>query len=189
MRSDLSARARRGEEKPRRIGFVWRADGWDPARSVRTELMTALFERLAPHGIASFSLQRGLAEAAPRTLPAEDIGSDDVLVTAARMKTLDLIVSVDTMAAHLAGALGVRCVTLLRQGCDWRWMTERADTPWYPTMRLVRVPRGGDWSDALAALEALLTPCRDESQDAHAPSRPTTKKMKKNKEDLDTPPS
>ncbi|RAI45088.1 glycosyltransferase family 9 protein [Rhodoplanes roseus] len=141
-----------------RVGFVWKAGGWDPGRSVPTDTMRDLFRRLAARGVSPFILQRGLGDDELRGLPAVDIGSDDVLVTAARMRALDLVVSVDTMPAHLAGALGLPCITLLRAECDWRWMTGRDDTPWYPTMRLLRVPPGSDWADAVAALETMLTP-------------------------------
>lgn len=145
------------DDATRRVGFVWRAGGWNPDRSVPTPLMARLFVRLARAGITPLVLQRGLPDDERRTLAADDIGSDDVTETAARMAGLDLVVSVDTMAAHLAGALGRPCITLLSQDSDWRWMRHRTDTPWYPTMRLVRVPPGGGWTDALATLEAMLT--------------------------------
>jgi hypothetical protein len=68
------------------------------------------------------------------------------------MRALDLVISVDTMTAHLAGALGVPVLTLLPYDCDWRWMEQRSDSPWYPTMRLFRQERRGDWSAVVAAL-------------------------------------
>jgi ADP-heptose:LPS heptosyltransferase len=61
------------------------------------------------------------------------------------MQTLDFVVSVDSMPAHLAGALGLPVWTLLRADCDWRWMDRRPDTPWYPTMRLFRQSHPDDW--------------------------------------------
>lgn len=141
----------------RRIGFVWRAGGWDPARSVPTAAIAALFDRLAENDhIEAFSLQRGLPADETQNLRATDIGTDDVCLTAARMRALDLVVSVDTMAAHLAGALGVPCVTLLREACDWRWGEAGERTPWYPSMRLLRTPPGGGWADVITTLEQLL---------------------------------
>jgi ADP-heptose:LPS heptosyltransferase len=61
------------------------------------------------------------------------------------MAALDLMISIDSMPAHLAGALGVRTWTLLQAEADWRWMNDREDIPWYPTMRLFRQRSAGDW--------------------------------------------
>jgi ADP-heptose:LPS heptosyltransferase len=61
------------------------------------------------------------------------------------MRTLDLVITIDSMPAHLAGALALPVWTLLRRDADWRWMTHRNDSPWYPTMRLFRQERDGDW--------------------------------------------
>ena len=65
--------------------------------------------------------------------------------TAAVMKSLDLVISVDTSIAHLAGALGVPVWTLICKTADWRWFINREDSPWYPTMRLFRQQKEGDW--------------------------------------------
>lgn len=141
----------------RRVGFVWRAGDWDPRRSIPTPLIARLLERLARRDdIAAFVLQRGLPARDLAGLAAQDISSDDVTATAARMRKLDLVVSVDTMAAHLAGALSVRTFTLLHADCDWRWMEGRADSPWYPGMRLFRQSRPGDWRDVIAQVEEAL---------------------------------
>ena len=72
------------------------------------------------------------------------------------MRALDLVVTVDSMPAHLAGALGVPVWTLLRADCDWRWMDAREDSPWYPTMRLFRQPRPGEWEPVVARVAAGL---------------------------------
>jgi ADP-heptose:LPS heptosyltransferase len=72
------------------------------------------------------------------------------------MRALDLVISVDTMTAHLAGALGQNTWTLLPFEPDWRWMRARDDTPWYPTMRLFRQPREGDWSPIIDRLTIEL---------------------------------
>ena len=81
----------------------------------------------------------------------------DFCETAALASCLDAIVSVDTAAAHLAGALGIPLYLLLPANPDWRWMVERTDSPWYPTARLLRQRKLGDWSDPLASLcQALL---------------------------------
>ena len=60
------------------------------------------------------------------------------------------------MAAHLAGALAVPVWTLLHYAADWRWLLDRRDSPWYPTMRLFRQPRPGDWAPVVAEIAAAL---------------------------------
>jgi ADP-heptose:LPS heptosyltransferase len=74
---------------------------------------------------------------------------DDFATSAALLAELDLIISVDTAVAHLAGALGCRVWTLLAFAPDWRWGLHRDDTPWYPTMRLFRQPAPGDWNSVI----------------------------------------
>ncbi len=75
---------------------------------------------------------------------------------AAAMMNLDLIITTDTMPAHLAGALGRPVWVLLHSMADWRWMLDRTDSPWYPSMRLFRQPARGDWdSVAKRVAEAL----------------------------------
>jgi ADP-heptose:LPS heptosyltransferase len=80
--------------------------------------------------------------------------------TAALMENLDLIITVDTAAAHLAGALGRKVWLLLPLVSDWRWLLDREDSPWYPTMRLFRQKKMGDWSEPIERLTRLLSePC------------------------------
>lgn len=69
---------------------------------------------------------------------------------------LDLVISVDTAMAHLAGVLGRQVWTLLPYAADWRWLLERSDTPWYRSMRLFRQPRLGDWESVLANVREEL---------------------------------
>jgi ADP-heptose:LPS heptosyltransferase len=69
---------------------------------------------------------------------------------------LDLVISIDSPVAHLAGALGKRTWTLLSHLADWRWMLEGETTPWYPTMRLFRQTRPGDWSDVIERVANAL---------------------------------
>ncbi len=136
------------------VGLVWRAGDWNFAqRSVP-------FPALAPlrdiPGVALHILQRGEAL---RDCPGGfgiPAGRDDILEAATVMCRLDLVISVDTMPAHLAGALGLPVWTLLAHEADWRWMEDREDTPWYPTMRLFRQPRPGDWSTVITRVAAEL---------------------------------
>lgn len=110
-----------------------------------------------------FSLQKGVpAPTGARLTPLDDDASsmDDL---AAVMMNLDLVLTVDTSVAHLAGALGRPVWTMLAFHADWRWMTG-AGTPWYPTMRLFRQARQGDWSNVLDEVESELGVMRCESR-------------------------
>jgi ADP-heptose:LPS heptosyltransferase len=78
--------------------------------------------------------------------------------TAALMEALDLVITIDSAAAHLAGAMGKPVWLLLPQVPTWRWMLDRNDSPWYPTMRIFRQQRLGDWSDVITqVVEELKT--------------------------------
>jgi Flp pilus assembly protein TadD len=111
-------------------------------------------------GVAFYNLQQKPQSAALlqlKSLPFQ--GSFDELTfvdTAAILFNLDLLISVDTAVAHLAGALGRPVWTLLPFAADWRWMLNRPDTPWYPTMRLFRQPRLHDWRSVLKQVLAEL---------------------------------
>jgi hypothetical protein len=76
--------------------------------------------------------------------------------TAAQMCALDLVITIDTSIAHLAGALGARTWLLLPYAADWRWLAGRDDSPWYPTMRLFRQPAPGNWAAVLAEVRRSL---------------------------------
>ena len=134
------------------VGLLARAGGWDPRRSVPTRQLAAL-ARLP--GVHAFSLQ--LDEPIPG---ACDISTADVWTLARRVQALDLVITVDTMLAHLAGALAVPTWLLLPAEADWRWMAERQDSPWYPTLRLFRQPAPGDWSSVLQAVTDALHEAR-----------------------------
>jgi len=109
-------------------------------------------------GINFYSLQKGERAADLTQLPPEvnvtDLSPliDDFADTARAMAYLDWVISVDTSVAHLAGALGKPVWTLLCYSPDWRWLLEREDTPWYPTMRLFRQPAPGDWHSVVRAV-------------------------------------
>ena len=114
-------------------------------------------------GVRLISLQKGEGEdqvpAAAftvETLPGLDAGPDAFLDTAAVMLTLDLVVTSDTSIAHLAGALGRPVWVALRRVPDWRWLLDRRDSPWYPTMRLFRQTTDGDWTSVFAAMTEAL---------------------------------
>jgi hypothetical protein len=87
-----------------------------------------------------------------------DHGPDAFLDTAAVMAGLDLVISTDTSIAHLAGALARPAWIALPAAAEWRWLLERSDNPWYPTMRLFRQRRRRNWQSVVAALVAAVTP-------------------------------
>ncbi len=140
-----------------RVGLLWAASAWDERRSIPLEMLEPL--RIV-RGVRYYSLQQGAHahDLAASRLPIEPLSrhTQEVTALAAAMLELDLIVTVDCMAAHLAGALGRPVWTLLRHDADWRWMTDRSDSPWYPTMRLFRQQREGDWRDVVDKLAAAL---------------------------------
>jgi len=110
--------------------------------------------------VACYSLQVGpqAVELAGADLPIHDLspGLSDFADTAAAVRALDLVISVDTAVAHLAGALARPIWTLLPVAPDWRWMLGRDTSPWYPTMRLFRQETRGDWNGVFARLDAAL---------------------------------
>jgi len=129
------------------VGIIWKAGDWDERRNVPYPLLAPLAD--IP-GVELHLLQRGSGLAERREGFGILSGSDDPTEAARVMRALDLVVSIDSMPAHLAGALGVPVWTLLHADPDWRWMRDRDDTPWYPTMRLFRQERPGDWETVIA---------------------------------------
>ena len=116
--------------------------------------------RFARDGVRLVSLQKGDAAKEWRGLARE--GGDwidacsDFLDTAALISVLDLVISVDTAVAHLAGALGRPVWLLNRFGSEWRWGRGPTCTPWYPTMRIFNQQRQGEWSEVIDRIDAEL---------------------------------
>lgn len=139
----------------RRVGLVWRSgdDTGDPRRSLPPEALAPL---LAVPGIEWVGLQMGPAAGSVPGLPDGTAGIADFADTAQRMAGVDLMVSVDTAAAHLAGSLGLPLWVLLRHDACWRWLEGRADSPWYPTARLFRQTAPDDWGPVVDAVAAAL---------------------------------
>jgi tetratricopeptide (TPR) repeat protein len=142
----------------RRVGLVWAAGAWKPERSLPLKALAPL---AGIPGVVLVNLQRGLEYRRWRATPeaplmVEIFDSDAIADAAATIAALDLVITVDTMVAHLAGALGARVWLLLHVAADWRWLLDRADSPWYPTMRLFRQERPGDWGPVIAAVTAAL---------------------------------
>lgn len=149
-----------------RVGLVW-AGSPKHANDKNRSIPLKLFDPLADvPGRVFYSLQKGPHAAAQvRDDPAPrlrliDHTADlhDFADTAALLAQLDLIITVDTSVAHLAGAMARPVWVLLPHHPDWRWMLGRSDSPWYPTMRLFRQPAAGDWRSVLTTVAAALSP-------------------------------
>ena len=154
-----------------RVGMVWHGSETDNRRSCPITNWLPLWQ--VP-GVSYFSLQKGPAVSDLKQLgdahPLLPIGDqlDDFDDTAAVIANLDLVITIDTAVAHLAGAMGKPVWIILHQVPDWRWLQARSDSPWYPTARLFRQPSPGDWpavihavAEALTAQNALRTTARD----------------------------
>jgi Tfp pilus assembly protein PilF len=148
-----------------RVGLVWKGNTRFENDADRSLPDLNTLESLGEvAGVRFFSLQKGAGEdeAAnpPLGLPLVDLGPwiSDFADSAAIVVNLDLIISVDTAIAHLAGALGKECWVLLPDyKTDWRWLTGRIDSPWYPgVMRLFRQPRMGDWATVVDEVRMAL---------------------------------
>jgi hypothetical protein len=143
-----------GDADGRSIGIAWRAGDWNPARSIDFVSLTPWFDDTSLDvRWQSLQFDARPTERHVRLKPFEEI---DLCDTAARMQSMALVISVDSMPAHLAGALGVPVWTLLPHDADWRWLEHRSDSPWYPTMRLFRQSRQGRWDDVLDEVHHAL---------------------------------
>jgi tetratricopeptide (TPR) repeat protein len=143
-----------------KVGIVWAGH----SSMNKNHLRSLMLERFAPltevHGVQLFSLQKDsaaqqLQENNWRILDWMD-ACDDFLDTAALINNLDLVISVDTAVAHLAGALGKPVWLLNRFESEWRWMIGREDSPWYPTLRIFRQPKLHDWDSVIMAIASEL---------------------------------
>jgi hypothetical protein len=150
-----------GADYPR-IGIVWSGDSNNRADRQRDCPLHEFLPILTNPKIIFFSLQNGDRLQDLNDLPSqvqvEDIEPQlrDFGDLAVIIDQLDLVISIDSPVAHLAGALGKRTWTLLSHLADWRWMLEGETTPWYPTMRLFRQTRPGDWSDVIERVANAL---------------------------------
>ncbi len=156
-------RDRLGDGPGLKVGFAWAGSPLhrnDARRSIAVEEFEPLM-RLA--GVRWFALQVGDRAADLARLPGglvTDLAPylTDFAETAAAVHNLDLVITVDTALAHLTGALARPAFVLLRERPDWRWLLAREDSPWYPSLRLFRQRRAGDWQEVMARLRAVLAP-------------------------------
>jgi len=138
-----------------KIGFAWAGNPGFKQNRYRNIPLAFFVPLTEIPGVAFYSLQKGEEAEEAKNPPGEmrlfDHTKDirDFSDTAALIENLDLIISVDTAIAHLAGALGKPVWTLLPFSPEWRWLLDREDTPWYPTIRLFRQSSFGDWRSVL----------------------------------------
>lgn len=141
-----------------RVGLVWA--GSKPVGDMRTRSVEVFAPLAAVQGVKFFSLQKGpeAAQAPPAGMDLIDYTSElgDFADTAALMQNMDLVISVDTSAAHLAGALARPIWVVIPFVSDFRWLASRSDSPWYPTMRLFREPTPGDSATPIAQMVQAL---------------------------------
>lgn len=162
------SRVQHAGSRPISVGLVWEAGSWDRRRCVPLRALSLLHQ--IP-GVRLFSLQQGAGRAMAEMIRAQDIATSDLKSLAEIIRSLDLILTIDTMVAHLAGALGAQVWTMLHSDCDWRWPKRSRDSMWYPTMKLFHQSAPGDWDGVLKQvafeLEELVSGRRHQ---AHPPT-------------------
>jgi hypothetical protein len=142
-----------------KVGIVWagsRKFAEDGKRSVAVELLTPIF---SVEGVRFFGLQKG--EGVNRVISESRMADlseelNDFADTAAAIGEMDLVITVDTSVAHLAGSMGKAVWVMLPFVPDWRWLLGREESVWYPTMRLFRQRCAGDWGDVVGRVEKAL---------------------------------
>ncbi|MBW4691512.1 MAG: tetratricopeptide repeat protein [Lyngbya sp. HA4199-MV5] len=155
---------------PLTIGIVWSGNPHNPYNRNRACPLEYLLPLATLPNITLYSLQKELSAAEQQQLngcPSVHNLQEhlhDFVDTAAIIHELDLVIAVDTAVAHLAGALGKPVWLLLPFSPDWRWMQERNDSPWYPTMRLFRQPTFGDWGSVMEMVRKALEGRRQKAE-------------------------
>ncbi len=144
-----------------KVGIVWAGNPRQRFDADRSMPLAAMAPLASVEGVHFLSLQQGppaqQIHDAPAGLPLIDWTADLThFKDAALITALDLVLTVDTATAHLAGALGRPVWVMLPWVADWRWLTHCDDSPWYPTMRLFRQRSAGDWAGVLQRVTAAL---------------------------------
>lgn len=135
------------------VGLVWEVGNWDKRRTIPAPLL----RHLAGRSVSLYSLQRGSGTEGAFEIGARDVSTPDIVALAQLIRQLDLVVCVDTMVAHLVGALGCEAWVLLHADCDWRWPSAGSRSFWYPSLRLFHQQTPGDWQEVIAEVrDALL---------------------------------
>jgi tetratricopeptide (TPR) repeat protein len=142
-----------------RAGLAWAGNPHYKADRTRSLPPAYLASLAAVPGVSFVSLQKDRTEGVPPALQLHDWTAElhDMAATAALVANLDLVIAIDSAVAHLAGALGRPVWLLNRHNTEWRWMWNRPESPWYPTMRIFRQPALGDWTSVMTHVAAELT--------------------------------
>jgi hypothetical protein len=161
-----------GDKKNLRVGLVWsggfrpdQPEVWDV--NERRNIPLSILKKIGLPGIDFYSLQKGtdaenqlanIKESSANDFDIVDFTKElnDYSDTAAFIDNLDLVISVDTSVAHMAGALGKPVWILNRYDTDWRWFVDRSDSPWYPTAKIFNQPSYGDWDSVVKNIKQSL---------------------------------
>jgi Flp pilus assembly protein TadD len=150
-----------GNEPTFRVGICWAGGQSQPHRSIPSALMGRIISN-APAGVRFYSLQKDRPSDDPHA-PAGVLDLmdqvSDFADTAGLIAAMDLVISIDTAAAHLAGAMGKPTWVMLAHHADWRWLHGRMDSPWYPTMRLFKQEQAGAWQEVVERVGGELITC------------------------------
>ena len=152
---------RLGPPTRRRVGLAWWGSQHIAKRSLPIELLLPI---LSTPNAEFHALQKEVPPAHREFMAAHPALIDhsvdlaDFADTAALISQLDVVVTIDTAVAHLAGALGKPVWIMLQHSADWRWLLDRTDSPWYPTARLFRQKHAGDWKDVVSRVARALRP-------------------------------
>ncbi|MBM4004781.1 MAG: FkbM family methyltransferase [Planctomycetes bacterium] len=148
-----------------RVGLTWQGNPQHQADRIRSIPFAELIPLQKFAGVQWLSLQKGAGleqrdrfagQLDVELIPGMDESSAAFLDSAAIMRNLDLVITIDSAIAHVAGSLGVPTWLLLAHVPDWRWMLDRTDSPWYPSLRIFRQPRVGDWSSVIGQIAEEL---------------------------------
>ena len=145
----------------KKVGLVWAGNPNHANDRNRSRPLEEFAPLAAVNGVSFFALQKGVAgsRVAPAELEMTSLGEqlEDFYDTASALACLDLLICVDTSVAHLAGGLGRPVWLILPDAADWRWLRDRDDSPWYPTMKLFRQDKSGSWQIVFEAIRDELT--------------------------------
>ncbi len=170
-----------------RVGLVWAGSATNPDDHNRTTGLEALMPLMGIPGVRFYSLQVGPRakdidkHAHPALIADFSKYLKEYADTAAVIKQLDLVISVDTSVAHLTGALGKPCWCMVPCVPDWRWQLKRDDSPWYPTMRLFRNSMDGDWTHSVREMTKELKKLVAQQPDPVEPATATANSIFVNK--------